>query len=151
MTTLRGGPELRARLRAIKTVFKPLGRAWADSYVALARPRLPAKTGKLRRSLRRRNASMKRATIVASYTAFFIDHGTIPHVIKPKTVSGSRRGGPGTAKTLVFNGRKGTIFTKAVNHRGIRARPFRKYANREALRLNPMALFVVKAWNAAVR
>ena len=54
---LKGSPQLRARLKALKTSFKGYGRAWADGTVQEARPRIPVRTGKLRRSVRVRNGS----------------------------------------------------------------------------------------------
>lgn len=139
--SLKGGTELRRRLRALKLAFKPLGRAWADDFVTLARPQIPAKSGKTRRSVRRRNATQKRATVVASYVAGIIDTGAKPHAIKARRANG-----------LVFEGRGGrTIFAKKVNHPGVRAKPFRKRTALEALRRNPMAEAVVKAWNEAAR
>lgn len=146
---LRGGPQLRARLKAIKVSFKPVGRAWADETVRLARPMVPVRTGKLRRSIRRRNANMKRATVVANYTAYFVDHGTKRHAIQPKSVSGSRRGGVGTASFLKFEAGGRTVFARKVFHPGTRGSHFRNRAANEALRRNPMAAEVIKAWNAA--
>ena len=136
---LKGGRELRARLNALSTAFKPIGRNWADDTVRLARPRVPVRTGRLRQSIRRRNASKKRATVVAHYTAFFVDKGTKPHDIKAKR-----------AKGLVFEGRGGrTIFAPKVRHRGYAGRPFRDRAAKEALARNPAAEELIRAWNRA--
>lgn len=136
--SLKGGPELKARLRAIRKSFKPIGRTWADETAKAARPMVPVKTGRLKRSIRRRNASMKRATVVAHYTAYFIDKGTVPHTIKAK------RG-----RSLVFQGKNGTVFARAVHHRGSKAQPFREKAAREGLRRTPMADELIGLWNAA--
>ena len=136
---LKGGRELRARLKAIGQSFKPIGRQWADDTVRLARPRVPVRTGRLRQSIRRRNASTRRATVVAHYTAFFVDKGTKPHDIKRRR-----------AKGLVFEGRGGrTIFASKVHHRGYAGKPFRERAAREALDRNPAAEEIIRAWNRA--
>lgn len=136
---LRGSRELRARLLAINGVFKPIGRTWADNTADAARPMVPVKTGRLKKSIRRRNATMKRATVVAHYTAYFIDKGTVPHVIKAKN-----------ARRLVFQGRGGTtIFARAVHHRGSKAQPFREKAAREGLRRTPMDQILYELWNRA--
>ena len=136
---LKGGPELRKRLRAISQSFKPIGKQWADDTVRLAKPRVPVRTGRLRQSIRRRNATQKRATVAAHYTAFFVDKGPKAHDIK------ARR-----AKGLVFEGRGGrTIFTPKVRHRGYAGRPFRKQAAQEALARNPAADEIIRAWNRA--
>lgn len=136
---LRGGRELRARLRAIGLSFKPAGRKWADDTARLAKSRVPVRSGRLRQSIRRRNASQKRATVVAHYTAYFVDKGPKAHAIK-------RRHAP----LLVFEGRGGnTIFAPKVRHRGYAGRPFRREAAIEALRRNPMAEEAIRAWNKA--
>ena len=63
MATLKGAPELRRRLKAIRTVFKPVGRAWADDTVRIAKRRVKVRTGKTQRSIRRKNASQRRASV----------------------------------------------------------------------------------------
>ena len=137
---LKGGRELRARLKAISQSFKPIGRTWADDTVRLARPRVPRRTGRLRQSIRRKNASQKRATVVAHYTAYFVDKGPKPHSIK------ARRG----RRQLIFEGRGGdTIFAPKVRHRGYAGRPFRREAALEALKRNPAAEEIIRAWNEA--
>lgn len=135
---LRGKRELQARLRAIGKSFKPIGRQWADETVKAARPKVPVKTGRLRKSFRRRNASMKRATVVGHFTQYFIDAGTVPHSIKAKRTG-----------TLVFQGRRGTVFAQSVHHRGSRAKPFRQRSAEEGLRNTPMADIVIAEWNRA--
>jgi len=136
--SLKGSPELQRRLRAIGQTFKPVGRKWADTTVNLAKPAVPVKTGRLRKSIRRKNASMKRATVVAHFTAPMVDAGTKPHTIVPKR-----------AKNLVFQAGGQTIFARKVHHRGARAQPFRQKAAREALRRTPMAEELIKLWNEA--
>lgn len=134
---LRGKEEYKARLRAISLSFKPIGRTWADKTVPIAKDIVPVRTGRLRASFRRRLANMKRATVVGHYTGYFVDAGPVPHTIKAKT------GG-----TLVFRGRRGTVFARAVHHRGYRARPFRRRAAEEGLRRTPMADIVIRQWNS---
>lgn len=136
---IRGGRELKARLRAIRQSFKPIGRKWADDTVRLAKPRVPVRTGRLKQSIRRKNASQRKATVVAHYTAFFVDAGPKPNVIRAKK-----------GRFLAFEGRGGnTIFAPRVRHRGYRGRPFRRRAAIEALKRNPMAEEVIRAWNEA--
>lgn len=138
---LKGGRELRARLRSIKLAFKPIGRKWADDTAQLARSRVPVRTGRLRQSIRRRNATQRRATVSAHYTAFFVDKGTKAHDIKAK------RGGRGL---LIFQGRGDrTIFAPRVRHRGYAGRPFRQRAAHEAMARNPAAAEIIKQWNRA--
>jgi hypothetical protein len=138
--SLKGAPELRARLKGIRLAFKPAGRQWADETVKAMRPMIPVQKGRLRRSVRRRNATQRKATVVAHYTAFFVSGGAKRHTIRPKT-----------AKALVFKGRGGrTIFARrGVNHPGVRARPFRVRAAQEGLRRAPLAQSVIDEWNRA--
>lgn len=138
MSTLKGGKELAARLKALKLAFKPIGRDWADETAHEMRVRVPVRTGRLRASFRRRNATQKRATVVGHYTAYFVDAGPKPHIITSKR-SGS----------LVFQGRGGTIFARKVHHRGYRARPFRQAAAEAGLRKAPLEDALTRAWNEA--
>jgi hypothetical protein len=135
---LQGSRELRARFKALRTVFKPAGKAWAEETVRQMRPRVPVRTGRLRKSFRVKNASQRKATVAAHFSAYFIDAGVKPHAIKPRKARGLR-----------FEAGGRTIFTRKANHRGFRARPFRQRAAEEALRRQPLAGQVVDAWNKA--
>ena len=136
--SLKGGNDLRARLKAIKEVFKPVARTWAKETVKAGRPLVPVRTGRLRRSFKVKSVSGKRAVVGAHYTAYFVDAGPKPHIIKAKKAQG-----------LVFQGRRGTVFAKSVDHRGYRARPFRQRMAEEGLRKTPAAQEVVNLWNKA--
>jgi len=131
---LKGGPELRARLKAIGVVFKPLGRAWAKEAVDLGRPVVPVRTGRLKRSIVVKSATARKAVVGAHYTAYFIDAGTHYPSVKRRA-----RGG------LAATGR--TMFRKT----GFRTqpRPFRAYIAHEALRRRPLGDAITDAWNAA--
>lgn len=138
MSRLKGSDDLRRRLKAIGQSFKPIGRAWADTTAVLAKDRVPVKTGRLRKSIRRKNASAKRATVAAHYTAPMVDGGTKAHDIVAKT------GG-----TLAFSAGGRTVFAKKVHHRGAKAQPFSKRAAEESLRRHPMAQTLIDEWNRA--
>lgn len=137
---LQGARELRARLKAIKTVFKPAGRLWADETVRLARSGFAShsKTGKTMASIRRRNASQKRATVVASYPASFIDKGTKAHTIVPRK-----------AEAMKFSVGGRTVFSKKVNKPRTSADPFARRAATEALRRHPILDQLIDLWNRA--
>lgn len=136
---LKGGRELKARLDAMKLVWKPIGRKWGRNTIIAGRPMVPYRTGRLRKSMRILSATKKRTRVGAHYTAYFIDAGVKPHMIRSK--SGEFLG--------PFRGRGGTIFARAVHHRGFRARPFRLRAAREGLRKTPMAQELINLWNKA--
>lgn len=138
MSTLRGSDDLKRRLKAIGQTFKPLGRKWADSTVPEMRSRVPVRTGRLRASFRRSSATMKRARVSGHFTAYFIDAGPVPHVIKAKK-----------ARRLVFERGGRTIFARQVHHRGYRARPFRHRAAVAGLREADPAGTLIDLWNKA--
>ncbi len=135
---LQGGPELRARLKAIKLAFKPLGRDWADETARLARAAVPVRTGRLQRSIRRKNATQTRATVVSHFTGIFIEKGTKAHDEVPRKGS-----------ALIFQAGGQTIFAKKVHKPRTPAKPFAAPAAHEALRRNPMAEQVIREWNNA--
>lgn len=136
--SLKGSAEFKARLRATKLMFKTAGRDWADATARAARPMIPQRTGETRRSVRRRNATQRKATVVGKYVAYFIDAGPKPHTIAAK------RG-----RMLRFEANGNTVFARRVHHRGYAARPFRARAAREGLRREPLAEHLIDAWNKA--
>jgi hypothetical protein len=137
-STLRGAPELRRRLKAIKTVFKPAGREWADSTAEIARGMVPVRTGKLRGSIRRRNASQKRATVVGHYAANFVDAGVKAHDITAKKT-----------QALKFSDGRGPVFRRKVHKQRIPARPFKKRAADEGLKRTDIIGDLIELWNRA--
>ncbi len=143
--SLQGADELRARLKAIRSgVFKPVGKDWADETAKIARSKVPNRntrwsTGRLHDSIRRKSATMKKAVVVAHYSAYFVDAGVKPHMMTPRKA------------TLARHARQGTIFARKSRkmHPGYRARPFRASSAREALRKHPVLDRVTAAWNEA--
>jgi len=135
---LKGSREFKARLKAAGQMFKPYGREWADEVVIVARPMVPVVTGRLRQSIRRRNASARKATVVAHYSAIFVDAGTKAHRIEPRN-----------AKALRFTDGGAPRFAKQVDHPRTRPQPFRQRAADAAMRRKPMAATLIKEWNGA--
>lgn len=135
---LKGSRELRRRLKAIRTVFKPAGREWADITAAEAKRRVPVDTGKTRASIRRRNASQKKATVVGNYPINFIDAGVKAHDITPKNVS-----------VMKFQAGGQTVFAKKVHKRSIPARPFKKESAEIGLRKVDILGDLIELWNKA--
>lgn len=135
---LKGTPELRARLRAIRQTFKPVGKGWAEDTRDAARRRIKKRTGLTAASIRVRNATQRKATVVGSFKATFIDAGTREHDIKPRR-----------KQALRFQGSNGrTIFSKKVHHPRTAAHPFKRDAALEGLQKNPMAAELIKQWNS---
>lgn len=137
--SLKGASQLLARVKAVKLTFKGYGRTWADETAKEARSRVPVKTGRLKASIRRRNATQKRATVVGHYTSNFVDAGSAAHDV---TAKGRSLHG--------FTGRGGgTIFTKKAHKGRIAARPFKAASAQAALKKHPMKDTMIKLWNEA--
>lgn len=129
--SLKGGTELKARFRAVRLVFKPLGKDWAEDTVDRMRPKMPNDTGRIRRMLKVRNATQHRAVVATHYTATFPDKGAKPHTINVKF----RRGA--------------TFARKAIKHPGQRAQRFARPAAKAALAHPMMRDKLIDAWNKA--
>jgi len=138
-TTMRlvGDDAFRRRLQAVKKVIPKVGRKWGQETVQAARPLTPVRTGKLRKSFRIRS-SQKRAIVLASFVAYFVDAGPVAHPITPRKSGG-----------LYFTARGRTVFARKVNHPGYGARPFRHRAAVAGLENIDLATDIVNEWNAA--
>lgn len=152
--SLVGADDLRARLKAIRqNVFKPMARDWADEATRIGRDKVNAMNmpysgygekrskpqARLLPSIRRKTATMRKAVVVGSYHAYFVDAGVKPHSLKAR---------PSTVNRAARQGR--TIFSRAGRkHPGYAARPFRGATAVEAYRKHPAGEAVVKAWNEA--
>jgi hypothetical protein len=137
--SLQGADAFRSRLKAVRLTFKVYGKDWADDTAAEARRRVPKATGRLEKSIRRKSATQKRATVVGHYSANFVDAGSKAHDILPKN-----------APALVFQGRSGrTIFARKVHKQRIGPRPFKRASAEAALRRHPMSETLTKLWNDA--
>ena len=136
--SLKGAPELKARLNAVRLTFKGYGRIWGDATANEMRRRVPVATGRLRRSIRRKNATQRKAVVVGHYSANFVDAGSRAHDIN------ARRG-----PWLIFEAGGRTIFAKKVHKQRIAARRFKRPAALAALRRHPMSETMVDLWNKA--
>ena len=126
--SLKGGRAAPARLKAIGLVFKPIGKRWADDTVKILQAPGPGQDRGMRRSVRRRNATQKKATVAAHYAEVFIEKGTKAHTITPRK-----------AKRCRFEAGGQTVFAKKVNHPGTPPNPIAARSAQEALAKNPMA------------
>lgn len=138
MSRLVGGNDLRRRIAAVRTAFKPYARRWGTNTVRRYRPAVPVRSGKTRKSFRVTSVTQKRARVGGWFVAYFIDAGPRPHDIRAKG-----------AGNLVFTVGGNTIFTRAVHHRGYAARPFRHRLAVAALNDTDGADDMVRAWNGA--
>lgn len=136
--SLKGGPELRARLKAIRLTFKEYGRPWADTTAEEARKRVPVATGRLRQSIRRKSVTQRKATVVGHYSANFVDAGSREHDIVPRR-----------KPLLIFEAGGRTIFARKVHKQRIGPRRFKRASAEAALRRHPMSETLTRLWNKA--
>ena len=101
---LQGARQLADRLDAAAHSTRPMAEDWGSSYVQVARPQIPVRTGKTRQSVQRAEVSDTGAEIVASSVAVMIDTGTKAHAIT---------GG------LSFQMNGNAVFARKVNHPGM--------------------------------
>lgn len=130
---LQGAAELQDRLAALPTVFEPIARNWSRDAARLMESRVHSPSGRLRRSIEAKS-SPRAGLVFADYRVTFQDKGTKAH-------------GPRNKKAMKWGDGVNTVFAKKV--RGVRKRPFIRRSAREALKANPMATEIIKAWNAA--
>ena len=104
---LTGARELRARFKALRQVFKPIGRQWADGTVRRAKGRVRVRSGRTKNSIRRQNATQRKAAVSAGYGARFLDKGTVPHELRPRKV-----------RAMKFTVAGRPMFAKHVRHPG---------------------------------
>lgn len=138
MSSLQGAPQLRARLKAIRTVFKPMGQTWTVEATRRARSYAPRRTGALAASIKPKNVTLRKATIFGKWYSTFVKFGSREHDITA------------TGKTLKFDVQGGTIFRKKVHKRAIR--PNNAWATRAAQeardKISGLA-DLIKLWNSA--
>ena len=135
---LQGARELRRRMKAIRTVFKPVGKNWAEDTKRLASSRVKVRSGKTKATIRVRNASMRRAAVEAREGARFLEAGAKAHDIKARKFEAMKFSTGGLPK-----------FAKKVHHPGAPKQPFLRNSGADALRKNPMAEELIKLWNQA--
>lgn len=140
--SLKGVPGLLARIKAVKLTFKPYGRTWADETARQARSRVPNRntkwsTGRLHDSIRRKNATQRKATVVGHYTGNFIDADVKAHDITPR------------GRRLVFRSDGRTIFAKKVHKPRTKGNRFKSRSAHAALKRYPIRDTMIQLWNAA--
>ena len=133
---LIGAEQLNARLRNMRTAFKPMGKNWATETAQQSERAAPRRTGKMARSFRVKSATLRKATVVAIFYARFVNRDTKPHIIKAKN-----------APSLIFNVGGRTIFARSVKHRGTRGTRFVDRAASRALHEHVDADALIEAWN----
>lgn len=125
-------------MKAIRTVFKPVGKNWAEDTKNLASSRVKVRTGKTKQSIRVKNASMRRAAVEAREGARFLEGGTQAHTMTVRRFEAMR-----------FNAGGLPRFAKKVRHPGAPKQPFLRNSGADVLHRMPMAQELIKLWNKA--
>jgi hypothetical protein len=138
---LKGSPELKARLKAVRQSFKPIGAKWADKtasiYPGMA-PTRPATMragdghapGRLRGSFVVKKRTAYKAVVGGHYSAYFVNKGVKAHSMQKRAAGQDR-----------------TVFAK--KHPGYTARPFLKRGAWQSLDRFPMSDTLIGEWNKA--
>jgi len=153
--TVKGFPELRARLSAAATAGPQILGKWQYATVRQAHATAPSRTGRGRASIHASKLTDTRAEVRGAFWLIFMDRGTKAHVIEPQKYSGSSRhypGGPplkGWGNPMAISdgkGADGTVFGRKVHRRRMRRRPFLTKAAQDSLRAVGTSE-IVKLWN----
>ena len=149
MNGLEGGDKLIRRLKAIEH-GRPVLREVQIRAVREAKLRVARKTGHTGRTIAPGDLTDSYTIVRAAGAAVFLEHGTKPHVIRPrnrrmlswtagKRLSGRNRTGSGAGQRF---------FARVVHHPGTKAQPFLLPGAVEALRQVGIAP-IIRAWNDA--
>ena len=150
--TVQGAPQLRARLDAVGKVGPTILDRLALLIVREAKQRVARKTAQTSRTIRIASRSKSRVTVTAGGAARFLEFGTRPHVIRPRTKKALRFPAAGSgAPRLSGRPRKGqaVTFARFVRHPGTRKQPFMGPAIAAARRKADAKSAVVVAWDSA--
>lgn len=135
---LQGASQLRARMRALSTVGKPIAEEWGRGTADAAKGMVPVRTGALQRSIHPGDADSDGGTVLSNRSGIYVDRGTNRHTITP-----------GNAETLAFKLGGRSVFSKRVSHPGGKPRPFAQRAAVEGMRRTSMKEKAINAWNRA--
>lgn len=148
--TLDGLPALNRRLKAIGMTSGILG-AIQMQAVAEAKALVPRKTGYLARSIGPGSLTRSFAIVHASagYAAY-VELGTKPHVIKPRSKRVLAWPAAGSARLSGRTKSGGSrIFARKVRHPGTKAKPYLVPGARAALGKAGFKNIITNQWNRA--
>lgn len=119
------------------------------STVAEAKRRVPRKTGRLARSIVPGAVDADSAIVEARTNyAGFVEHGTRPHVIRPKNRKALAWGGDRRLSGRLRSGSSPTHFATKVNHPGTKPEPY-LVPGAEAAASKLGVDIIVREWNDA--
>ena len=145
--TVKGFPELRARLDSIGRPGMPILGKWQHNTTVQARSTAPSRTGRGRASIHPSKLTETRAEVRGAYWLIFMDRGTKAHIIEPKGISGGGRGGKSNTKALRFEWKGETVFARKVHRRRMRRRPFLTKAAQDGLKSGIFSDAIIQLWN----
>lgn len=150
MATVQGKSQLEARLHAIGgTGTASLMRQFGLGTVREAKLLVHRKTGNLGRSIRVQSVTATSATVVAGANyAAFVELGTRPHEIAPKTARVLAWGGARRLSGALRSGAKPEFFAMRVHHPGTRPYPYLIPGAKIAVQKGG-AQVIVNAWDGA--
>lgn len=135
--TIKGMPQLRARIEGLKRAKDDIPKQWALRTTVLAKQkhRPNKKTGVTSASIAPRSITKSGAEVKAGGAAVFLERGTRPHIIRPRKGKFLRFAPKGSPVRLSGAPKVGSevVFARKVNHPGTKAYPFMGPAAREAL------------------
>lgn len=159
MAVIIGMTALNARLSAIsgpsanRVYMGQLG----IRTVAAMKQRIAHKTRTTSRSLAVGRISADRVEIVGNQNALWLEQGTKPHIIRPKSKkalawaaspAGRRLSGRARVSTR-RGGNGGMAFATLVHHPGTKAQPYIRESVQEAFARSGMAEAVIRRWDDA--
>ena len=135
----KGLPQLQRRLDAIEDLG-PLMRDLALDAVSEQKKLAPVRTGNLRRTIHLGRVTARSAeTIAGANYARYVEFGTRPHEIRPRT-----------KRALRWKDGTGYRFARFVRHPGTRAQPFMiPGAERAIAGVSGLANKIIGRWNDA--
>src|SRR6478609_9137725 len=143
---------MQARLNAIGKT-EVLVRDIVIHGVAYAKAAVPRKTSNLGRTIRPGRISATYGELIAGGQrnvgyARFVEEGTRPHIIRPRTKKALAWGGPRRLTGSLRSGASPTHFAKVVHHPGTKAHPYLVPGLQRAVNETGTSA-IVKLWNDA--
>lgn len=150
MSGCQGAPQLIRRLEAIAKVSNGVLRDWQLRTVAYAKMFAPKRSGHLKMSIHPGTVTQFHATVEASAPyAAYVEHGTKPHVIKPRFKKVLAWGGARRLTGTLRSGSSATTFARIVHHPGTKAQPFLMPGGQKAVADMNLKAKVTILWNSA--
>lgn len=120
--------------------------------IAEAHTRVPVKTGNLARSIEPGRLTDTEAQVIArARYAAYVEHGTRPHIIRPRNRKALRFAANAGGRRLSGRPRVGAsvVFATIVHHPGTKPQPYLIPAAKAAVEKGGLKDIIVAEWNGA--